>query len=223
LGAPTELVYKRLGFSQEEIESALGDETGSVPEERGEDATAVERTGGDVNDDIGVSSDVNRSDLVDYIQDEKPLHEPGDVVQVKGSGLGVVTATLTEEFAFPTPDGDKRKVTATTGTPAYVVALADGGSAAYRGAGLTESAYDPSPETDAMEYQITPRINETPDGDLPNGWDRETLLQWWSSIGGTWGSAVADLSDEHGEDQAERLASKMKDKVLATTRWRGEF
>ncbi|WP_199174757.1 hypothetical protein [Halegenticoccus soli] len=72
---------------------------------------------------------------------------------------------------------------------------------------------------------LTDVVSEDVNGldDLPDGWDRESVLEYWSSIGGSWESAVEDLTDEFGEERAKELASAMKDEVLRTERWRNRF
>ena len=58
---------------------------------------------------------------------------------------------------------------------------------------------------------------------LPEGWSRESVLEYWSSIGGTWEACVEDMADEIGEERASEHCSAMNDEVVRTTRWRTRF
>jgi hypothetical protein len=149
-------------------------------------------------------------------------YETGDVVAAP-DGRGVVAAVLTEQFEFPQGD-DEVTVDASEDSPAYVVGLDDPGSAVYRASVLEETDLDHD-TPDVQGNAETGMVNEAVDGidDLPEGWDRESVLEYWSSIGGSWESAVGDLSEEFDEDRAKQLASAMKDEVLRTERWRSRF
>lgn len=59
--------------------------------------------------------------------------------------------------------------------------------------------------------------------DLPEGWDRNSVLEYWEGVGGSWEECVNDLSDEFDEERAEQQCSAMKDEVLRTQRWRNCF
>ena len=150
-------------------------------------------------------------------------YDTGDVVATP-DGRGVVAAALTEDFEFPQGGDEEVTVDASEDSPAYVVGLDDPGSAVYRASVLEETDLDhdtPDVQGDAE----TEAVNGDVDGldDLPDGWDRESVLEYWSSIGGSWESAVDDLSGEFGEDRAKQLASAMKDELLRTERWRSRF
>lgn len=150
-------------------------------------------------------------------------YETGDVVATP-DGRGVVAAVLSEQFEFPQGDDETTSVDASDDSPAYVVGLDDPGSAVYRASVLEETDLDHD-TPDVQGSAETELVNENVDGldDLPEGWDRESVLEYWSSIGGSWESAVDDLTDEFGDDRAKQLASAMKDEVLRTERWRNRF
>ncbi|SEO52066.1 hypothetical protein SAMN04487948_10347 [Halogranum amylolyticum] len=150
-------------------------------------------------------------------------YDTGDVVATP-DGRGVVAAVLTEEFEFPQGTDETTSVDASDDSPAYVVGLDGSGSAVYRASALEATEFDgdvPDVEGDAE----TAVVNEDVNGldDLPEGWDRESVLEYWSSIGGSWESAVDDLTDEFGEERAKQLASATKDELLRTERWRNRF
>jgi hypothetical protein len=149
----------------------------------------------------------------------------GDVVATP-DGRGVVAAVLTESFEFPQANDATTSVDASADRPGHVVGLETGGSAVYRASGLEASSFDDGPETtDADCERLTTVVDEPVDGldDLPEGWDRESVLSFWSSVGGSWEAAVDDLHEEFGEDRAKRFASAMRDEVLRTERWRNRF
>lgn len=151
-------------------------------------------------------------------------YDSGDVVATP-DGRGVVAAVLTESFAFPQGDDETVDVDADDDSPAYVVGLERGGSAVYRASSLRVTdldtddppAVDGSAETDVVDEDVGGL------DDLPEGWDRGSVLSFWASIGGSWESAVDDLSDEMDEERAKRLASAVKDELLRTERWRNRF
>lgn len=152
-------------------------------------------------------------------------YDEGDVVATP-DGRGVVAAVLTESFEFPQADDATTSVDASTDRPGHVVGLETGGSAVYRVSGLEASSFDDGPErTDTDGERLTTVVDEPVDGldDLPEGWDRESVLSFWSSVGGSWEAAVDDLREEFGEDRAKRFALAMKDEILRTERWRNRF
>lgn len=150
-------------------------------------------------------------------------YDEGDVVATPDD-RGVVAAVLTDNFEFPTGEESETGVDASGDRPAYVVGLEAIGSAVYRAGVLEATDFDADdPTTDGD--RVAGVLDEDVDGldDLPEGWDRESVLEYWSSIGGTWESAVEDLADEFEEDRAKQLASAMKDELLRTERWRNRF
>lgn len=156
-------------------------------------------------------------------------YDEGDVVATP-DGRGVVAAVLTEGFEFPTGEGGTTDVDARDDRPAHVVGLEPGGSAVYRASALEATSLDEDGEDDTGTAttdgeRLAGVTDDDVDGldDLPDGWDRESVLEYWSSMGGSWESAVDDLTDEFGEERAKRLASAMKDELLRTERWRNRF
>ena len=155
-------------------------------------------------------------------------YEEGAVVATP-DGRGVVTAVLEDDFAFPQNGEDEyTEVSASGDSPVYVVGLESVGSAVYRASALETAELegddaDEPPTTDGeAETEI---VDEDVDAlsDLPEGWDRESVLQYWSSIGGSWRDCVDEMTDELGEEQAKEHCSAMKDEVLRTQRWRNRF
>lgn len=157
-------------------------------------------------------------------------YEEGDVVATDRA-RGVVTAVLAEGFEFPLGEDEETEVSASDDSPAYVVGLAstnggDAGAAVYRASDLESSSFDDDdPETTDSEGPETDVVSSDVDAldDLPEGWDRQSVLEYWSSVGGSWDSCVDDLTDEWSEDRAEQMCSAMKDEVLQTRRWRNRF
>jgi hypothetical protein len=152
-------------------------------------------------------------------------YEEGDVVATP-DGRGVVAAVLTESLEFPQNGDDLADVSANDDQPAYVVGLEAVGSAVYRASALEASDLedeDATQETD--DEALTEVVDEDVNGldDLPEGWDRDSVLEFWSSIGGSWESCVDDMSDEFEEGRAKEHCSAMKDEVLRSERWRNRF
>ena len=166
-------------------------------------------------------------------------YEEGDVVATD-RGRGVVAAVLAEDFEFPQGDDDLAEVSASDDQPAYVVGLTstdsgDAGSAVYRASDLEASSFPDDDgdgegggpaETDS-DGSITDVVSESVDAldGLPEGWNRQSVLKYWSSIGGSWEECVDDLTDDEDfdEERAREQCSAMKDEVLRTTRWRNRF
>jgi hypothetical protein len=155
-------------------------------------------------------------------------YEEGDVVATP-DGRGVVAAVLTERFYFPQEGGEDEyaQVSATDDQPAYVVGLESVGSAPYRASALEATSLGDD-EADVLEIEgerLASVVNEEVNGldSLPEGWDRESVLEYWEGIGGSWEECVEDMTDEFGEERAREHCSAMKDEVLRTERWRNRF
>jgi hypothetical protein len=153
-------------------------------------------------------------------------YETGDVVATP-NGRGVVAAVLTEQFYFPQEGGDDeyKQVSATADQPAYVIGLETSGSAPYRASALeaTDLETDNVPEMEGE--RLADIVDEDVSGldDLPEGWDRNSVLEYWEEIGGSWEECVGDLTDEFDEERANQQCSAMKSEVLRTQRWRNRF
>jgi hypothetical protein len=73
------------------------------------------------------------------------------------------------------------------------------------------------------ELQNIPGVDDPEVGfdELPEGWDRTSVLDAWASLGGTWRSCRADMTGEIRSPA--RFCSALKDEVLGTERWRNRF
>lgn len=155
-------------------------------------------------------------------------YEEGDVVATP-DGRGVVAAVLTEQSYFPQEGGEDEyeQVSATSDQPAYVVGLESVGSAPYRASALETTSLEDDEEDvpDVEGERLAEIVDEEVNGldSLPEGWDRESVLEYWEGIGGAWEECVEDTSDEFGEERAKEHCSAMKDEVLRTERWRNRF
>ncbi|WP_255167701.1 hypothetical protein [Natrononativus amylolyticus] len=156
------------------------------------------------------------------MSDSETRYDEGDVVATP-DGTGVVAAVLAEDFEFPRGTDELTEVDASDDRPAYVVGLESVGSAVYRASALRSSSFDE--ETTVDGEALTELVDEEVDAldSLPEGWDRESVLEYWSSIGGSWESCVDDMSDEFEGERAKEHCSAMKDEVLRTERWRNRF
>jgi hypothetical protein len=153
-------------------------------------------------------------------------YDTSDVVATP-DGRGVVAAVLAEQFHFPQEGGDDEyeQVSATADQPAYVVGLETSGSAPYRASALETTGLETDDVPEAEGERLADIVDEGVSGldDLPEGWDRNSVLGYWEGVGGSWEECVGDLSDEFGEERAEQQCSAMKDEVLRTRRWRNRF
>lgn len=57
--------------------------------------------------------------------------------------------------------------------------------------------------------------------ELPDGWDRTSVLDAWASLGGTFTSCRAQMSGEIRSPA--RFCAALKDETLGTEMWRGKF
>ncbi|NUC72928.1 hypothetical protein HTZ84_11500 [Haloterrigena sp. SYSU A558-1] len=149
-------------------------------------------------------------------------YSAGDAVATP-DGRGVVAAVLTDDVEFPQGGGedDYAAVEAGDDRPAYVVGLERVGSAVYRASSLETSDLEDDDATESTDGDaVTDVVDEDVNGldDLPEGWDRDSVLEYWSSIGGSWEECAEDLTDEFDAERAKQLCSAMKDEVLRTRR-----
>lgn len=164
-------------------------------------------------------------DLATHFGANANQYSEGDIVATP-DGVGVVLATLEDDFEFPTGDDELSDVSASSDSPAYVVALAPGGSAPYRASSLESTSFDADDQPDPDGEALAEIVAENPDAfNYPEGWDRQSLIKYWSSIGGDWESCVTDLedTDEFSEERAKRQCSSMKDELVGSERWRNRF
>lgn len=159
------------------------------------------------------------------MSDTSTRYDEGDVVATP-DGRGVVAAVLTSKFEFPQGDDELADVSASSDQPAYVVGLEAVGSAVYRAAALAASDLEDDDATRQTDGEaLTDVVDEDVNGldGLPEGWDRDSVLGYWSSIGGSWEECVEDMTDEFGEERAKEHCSAMEDEVVRTQRWRNRF
>lgn len=57
----------------------------------------------------------------------------------------------------------------------------------------------------------------------PNGWTRKSLLDFWTTVGGTWRSCVARMTPHFGPNMSKRFCAAAKTQFYGTERWRGRF
>ncbi|TYL40730.1 hypothetical protein CV102_03350 [Natronococcus pandeyae] len=159
------------------------------------------------------------------MSDTSTRYDEGDVVATP-DGRGVVAAVLTSGFEFPQGEDELADVSASDDQPAYVVGLEAVGSAVYRAGALEASELEDGDATRQTDGEaLTEVVDEDVNGldGLPEGWDRDSVLEYWSSIGGSWAECADDMTDEFEEDRAKEHCSAMKDEVLRTQRWRNRF
>ena len=152
-------------------------------------------------------------------------YEEGDVVATP-DGRGVVAAVLTDSFEFPQGNDELTDVSASDDQPAYIVGLEAVGSAVYRASALETSDLEDEDATQETDGEaLTDAVDEDVNGldSLPEGWDRDSVLEYWSSVGGSWESCVDDMIDEFEENRAKEHCSAMKDEVIRSERWRNRF
>lgn len=256
LGAPRDLVYKRLGYDPRKTDvtgtasgsstSSTGDDSGSSGPTSSSSGSSADTTSAQTRDPIDRALDYEANlgevacsesqsasdrptadDIASHLgtQTNANRYSEGDVVATP-SGVGVVIASLEDDFEFPTGDDELVDVSASSGSPAYVVALEAGGSAPYRASSLETTSFDTDETPDPDGEALAEIVDENLDAfDFPDGWDRQSLLEYWSSIGGDWDSCVTDLedTDEFSEERAKKQCSAMKDELVGSRRWRRRF
>jgi len=57
----------------------------------------------------------------------------------------------------------------------------------------------------------------------PNGWDRTSYLDAWATVGGMWRTCYPRMIRHFGPNLAKRWCAALKDEVLGTEEWRGDF
>lgn len=134
-------------------------------------------------------------------------YDAGDEVATP-DGRGVVVAALTNDFELPQGSEETVAVDASDDTPAYVVALEGPGSTVYRASALRaadftdegdgDGADDEAPDPDGSRG--TDVVDGEVDGldDPSDGWDRDGVPSFRSSVGGRRDDAVDDPSEEFG-------------------------
>jgi len=146
-------------------------------------------------------------------------YSEGDVVDTP-DGIGIISGIRTETF-----DGPNGEIEATEDSPTYTVAVEDvnKGVGFYSASDLTPGELPDTEVDDPVEaLAFTPGETEAlleTTFDIPETWEespkpnRLILLDAWSSMGGTFTGARAELG-------SARLAASMKDRVLQWEGWR---
>lgn len=149
----------------------------------------------------------------------KAQYGEGDIVEYSDGNLGVVVAVKRESFTVPKGDEDEDEVDASSDSPAYVVARETQGFGVFTGSELSSGSVPESEQADPSE------LAEAKESDrwtsLPDGWTRLTLLDAWSSMGGSFTGCTQHMQDE--SVRTDPFCASMKTTVLGTERWRGRF
>lgn len=149
----------------------------------------------------------------------KAQYSEGDVVEYSDGTLGVVVAVKRESFTVPQGDEDEEEVDASSDSPAYVVARETQGFGVFSGSELSSGSVPESDQADPSE------LAEAKESDrwttLPDGWTRLTLLDAWSSMGGSFTGCTRHMKGE--SVRTDSFCASMKTTVLGTERWRGRF
>jgi PBSX family phage portal protein len=130
----------------------------------------------------------------------------GDVVDYGDGNRGVIVGVKTSDFEAPTEEGETIEVD--DGGTIYVVARASGGFGYFEPRELSRSEFSESGDPSELKESMQKAQFE-----LPDGWTRATLLDAWSSMGGSFTGCMDTLDDEE-------MCASMKDTVLGTTYWR---
>lgn len=148
--------------------------------------------------------------------------QAGDVVATP-MGTGVVAASLEEDFEFPTSDGmgeeNVVELEASSESPVYVVGFG-GESGAFKAEDMEKTAFDEEPEFHDGEALASIDELDVTEDDLPDGWDIQSLLNFWADLG-DWEGCVSELQGEL--ENPQRICSDRKSLVLGTERWRNRF
>lgn len=146
----------------------------------------------------------------------------GDMVEYDGEHLGVVVAVKRESFTVPQGDEGEEEVDASSDSPAYVVARETGGFGVFSESDLSSGSVPESEQaSDPTEVAEVESMHKDGWTRLPDGWTRLTLLDAWSSMGGSFTGCTRHMADEGV--RVNEFCASMKDEVLGTTRWRGRF
>lgn len=151
-------------------------------------------------------------------------YSEGDIVNTP-DGDGVVVAVWTDSW---------EDVEASEDSPAYTVALVDGGFDHYQASDLEATEFDTPDDVepveeakaanDVMSATMSDAELDTLDWTMPDSWRESTkparliLLDAWASMGGQFDCGGGCCM---GELKSERLCAAMKDEVLGTEEWRG--
>lgn len=154
-------------------------------------------------------------------------------------GLGVVTGVWEQTW-----EDDGEEVDASSDSPAYTVALIDGGFGHYPESDVSEAGDEwPDPDVDDPASDLADAAEAAAenslakqgitDWDYPESWDeserpnRVILLDAWSSMRGQFDCAGGGCCKGTmrqagmGERASDQFCASMKDRVLGTEAWRG--
>jgi len=159
-------------------------------------------------------------------------YSEGDKVDTP-DGLGVVTGVWTEGW-----DDDGEQIEASSDSPAYTVALLDGGFGHFSESDVSDAG-DDWPETDVDDPAEDMAENGQAENIATNNWnappsweDSETpvrviALDTWSSMGGQFdcggGACCKGTMRQAGmsERASDEFCASFKDYILGTEAWRG--
>lgn len=93
---------------------------------------------------------------------------------------------------------------------------------------LSEHASEQHEDVSQLSYEELLNVPGVDDPEvgfsgLPDGWTRKSVLDAWASLGGMWRTCYARMIREMGPNFAKRWCAALKDEVLQTEEWRGEF
>ena len=161
-------------------------------------------------------------------------YEEGDVVN-SPDGLGVVSGVWNESW-----ESDEETVEASDDSPAYTVALMDGGFDHYKASDL-EADELPEPDMDdpLSDVEAMRDIHHATGGfealqgawNPPDSWEesetpvRAIALDAWSSMGGQFDCGGAcckgTMAPQLGDRGSDEFCGSFKDYILGTDLWRG--
>lgn len=89
----------------------------------------------------------------------------------------------------------------------------------------TDLTLDELEQRSAAELLNIPGVDDPEVGFAsdPNGWDRTSYLDAWATVGGMWRTCYPRMIRHFGPNMAKRWCAALKDEVLGTEEWRGDF
>lgn len=89
----------------------------------------------------------------------------------------------------------------------------------------TDTSLKEIEQRDAEELLNIPGVDDPEVGFAsdPNGWDRTSYLDAWASVGGMWRTCYPRMIRHFGPNMAKRWCAALKDEILGTEEWRGDF
>lgn len=202
------------GSEEAEMENGSGRGTPAVGNggggrERGSTNASVNPASADGSAAIADAVD----DIVDAIGVDA-TYTTGDMVATP-RGVGVVSGIL-DERVEDLPGGET--VTLDTDAEAYVVGFG-GSMGIYLSTAIqTVSDIAMKATTDGSELYYHDGTVNVDTNQLPAGWDTDSLLSYWASVGGEWAEAKQELAseDDISANRARMIATGYKRQVLGT-------